>query len=169
MRIYEEADEMILKTWMLLPAVLVVVLISGCVNQEGSSANAGSNSSIAAAGNAVSYSANIEKLEVIHFHGTHQCDSCIAVGKYAEETVNTYFKKELESGKITFAHINGELPENLALVEKYGVTSSSLWLGVYDSEGFHPEQDTNVWYKTNDKNAYMEYLKGVIESKLLGL
>ena len=149
---------------LLVAALIVPILIaSGCTNQPDSTASNASQ--------AVSLSAPLldNRLEVVHFHGTHQCDSCITVGKYAEETVNTYFKKELESGKITFAHINGELPENLELVEKYGVTSSSLWLGVYDSEGFHPEQDTNVWYKTNDKNAYMEYLKGVIESKLSGL
>ena len=70
-------------------------------------------------------------LEIYHFHGTNQCVSCIAIGDLAEKTLNTYFKKELDSGKIKFAHINGELEENRDLVLKYGATGSSLWIGTY--------------------------------------
>jgi len=114
-------------------------------------------------------SSDVQKLEIIHFHGTHQCYSCITVGDYAEETVNTYFADEVKSGKITFAHINAELPENQELVKKYGVTSASLWLGVYSKNGsFSAEQNTNVWYKIDNKETYMTYLKGVIEQKLAG-
>ena len=111
---------------------------------------------------------NIDKLEIYHFHGTNQCYSCITVGDYAEATVNTYFKEELEKGIIVFDHINGELPENRELVIKYGATGSSLWLGTYKEEGFSAEQNTNVWYKIQDKTAYMNYFKGVIEQKLAG-
>lgn len=111
---------------------------------------------------------NIDKLEIYHFHGTSQCASCIAVGDYAEATVNTYFKEELEKGIIVFDHINGELSENKELVIKYGATGSSLWLGTYNGEDFSAEQNTNVWYKIQDKTAYMTYLKGIIEQKLAG-
>ena len=110
----------------------------------------------------------IDKVEVIHFHGTNQCYSCITVGDYAEETINTYFADELKSGKITFSHVNRELPENQGLVNKYGVTSASLWIGVYDGSGFHKEQNVNVWYKIENKEAYMAYLKGILEKRLNG-
>jgi hypothetical protein len=110
----------------------------------------------------------VEKVEIIHFHGTNQCYSCKTVGAYAEETVNTYFADELKTGKITFAHINAELPENRDLVEKYGVTGASLWIGVYDVAGFHKEQNTDVWYKISDKAEYLSYLKGIIEKRLAG-
>lgn len=111
---------------------------------------------------------NINKLEIYHFHGTNQCTSCIAVGDLAEETVNTYFKEELEKGIIVFDHINGELPENRDLVIQYGATGSSLWLGTYKGDEFKAEENVNVWYKIQDKTAYMNYLKGVIEQKLAG-
>ena len=110
----------------------------------------------------------VEKVEIYHFHGNQQCSSCIAVGKLAEETVNTYFADELKSGKVVFAHVNAQLPENLELAGKYGATGSSLWIGVYDSQGFHPEQNTNVWYKISDKQDYMTYLKGIIDKRLAG-
>ncbi len=114
-------------------------------------------------------SSDIEKLEIIHFHGTNQCYSCITMGDYAEETINTYFSNELKSGKIVFEHINGELAKNRDKVIKYGATGSSLWIGVTYKEGtFEKEQNINVWYKINNKQDYMNYLKGVIEGKLKG-
>ena len=114
-------------------------------------------------------SSDIEKIEIYHFHGTNQCYSCITMGNMAEETINTYFSKELKSGKLVFGHINGELPENSPLVKKYGATGSSLWIGVTYKDGtFTKEENTNVWYKISNKEDYMNYLKGVIEQKFLG-
>jgi hypothetical protein len=114
-------------------------------------------------------SSDIEKIEVYHFHGTNQCYSCKTVGNYAEETINTYFANELKSGKIVFGHINGELPENNELVKKYGAIGSSLWIGVYYKGGkFTKEENVNVWYKIDNKQGYIAYLKGVIEQKFLG-
>jgi hypothetical protein len=90
------------------------------------------------------------------------------VGKYAEETVNTYFADELKSGRISFAHINVDLPENKELAAKYGAAGASLWIGVYENGGFSKEENTNVWYKINNRSDYMNYLKGVLEQKLQG-
>ena len=110
----------------------------------------------------------LEKVEVYHFHGTNQCYSCKTVGAYAEETVNTYFFSEIESGKLVFDHLNIDLPENNEIAMKYGATGSSLMIGVYNGDGFHAEEDTNVWYKINNKEDYMQYLKGIIDRKFLG-
>lgn len=113
-------------------------------------------------------SGTVEKIEIYHFHATRQCNSCKTVGAYAEETVNLFFSEQLKSGKIVFDHINIELPENAELVKKYGVTGASLWIGVYDSQGFHAEQNTDVWLKINNKDEYLLYLKSVINKKLEG-
>ena len=116
----------------------------------------------------VSISGDIEKIEIYHFHATNQCVTCKTVGANAEATVNTYFANELKSGKIVFAHINIDLPENKALVDKYEAKGSSLLIGVYGKDGsFTKQEDTNVWYKM-DKTDSMNYLKGVIEQKFSG-
>lgn len=112
-------------------------------------------------------SGEIEKIEIIHFHSTNQCYSCITMGNLAEETVNTYFSNELKSGKIIFEHLNGDLSKNREKVLKYGATGSSLWIGIYYKDGtFDKEQNINVWYKINNKADYLSYLKEVIEGKL---
>ncbi len=108
------------------------------------------------------------KVEVYHFHVAQQGYSCKTVGAFAEKTVNTYFKKELDSGRLVFGHINIELPENKELVEKYEVTSSSLWIGTYINGKFYKEQNTNVWYKINNEQDYLAYLKGILSKRLFG-
>jgi len=108
------------------------------------------------------------KVEVYHFHATQQCYSCIRLGELAEKTVNTYFTNELLSGTVVFGHINYELPENSALSDKFGVTGSSLWIGTTLNGEFDKEEDTRVWYKLEDEDGFMAYLKGVIEKRLTG-
>ena len=147
--------------------VLLLIIVMGCVSQGDGTTTAEAVAPASSLGeNQITHAPVPERIEVFHFHGNHQCYSCIMVGQYAEETVNTYFADELKSGKIVFAHVNAELPENAELAIKYGVTSASLWIGVYDENGFHAEQNIDVWYKIRDKDAYMEYLKGVLEAKL---
>ncbi len=108
------------------------------------------------------------KVEVYHFHPTQQCPTCIALGSLAEKTVNTYFQKELWSGKLVFGHININEAQNAELVKKYEVTGSSLWIGTYVDGKFYKEENVNVWYKVNDEQAYLSYLKGVIDKRLKG-
>ncbi|MCX6776117.1 MAG: nitrophenyl compound nitroreductase subunit ArsF family protein [Candidatus Micrarchaeota archaeon] len=150
--------------------LLALLVLAGCTGNSEAALNTSNsqNNSTQLPNVSVSDVAGVEKVEIIHFHGTHQCNSCITVGNYAQETINTYFADELKSGKVTFAHINAELPENQELVAKYGVTSASLWIGVYDEAGFHKEQNVQVWYKISDKEEYMAYLKGIIEKRLNG-
>jgi hypothetical protein len=108
------------------------------------------------------------KVEVYHFHGNSQCPSCIAVGAFAETTVNRYYLRELASGRMVFGHVNYELPENKALAEKYGVTGSSLWIGTYVNGKFSKEEDIKVWYRIDNETAYSSYLRGVLDKRLTG-
>jgi uncharacterized protein YpmB len=43
-----------------------------------------------------------EKLEVIHFHATQQCVSCVAVGRLAKRTIEEKFSQESECWKSCF-------------------------------------------------------------------
>lgn len=149
------------KRFYLIPIAMLVVALAvlgaGCTTPVEQGENPANNVSSA-----------VEKVEVYHVHATRQCTSCIILGEYAEDTVNTYFAPELASGRIVFAHVNVDLPENREIVERYRPTGSSLWIGVYDGDGFHKEQDIKVWYRLGDRDEYMTYLKEVIEKRLAG-
>jgi hypothetical protein len=128
-----------LHSLVLASLVILFLAASGCTDVSSHSGPALSSQPSAASGNST-----VVRVEVFHFHGNQQCTSCIAVGDLAEKTVNASFKPELASGRIVFAHVNYDLPENAALKEKYGVTGSSLWIGVYNSSAFTKEQDVRV-------------------------
>ena len=154
----------------ILPSILFVFLViacgftAGCTSPSESSAYHQSSTSLTNPINSFS----VERVEVYHFHGNNQCTSCIAVGDLAEKTVNANFKDELASGRLVFAHVNYALSENTALATKYNVTGSALWIGVYDANGFHKEQDIKVWYLIDDPDTYSNYLSGIINKRLNG-
>ncbi len=152
--------------------LLGAVLLAGCTTQTGPVASVvtpAPAATVASSASTLPDNVTVTKLEVFHFHPTRQCVSCITIGDYANATLTTYFADELASGKIVFRHINGELPENLAVVERYGASGSSLWLGVHTSDGrFYPEENLKVWYRTDEQQRFMDYLKGVIEKRLAG-
>ena len=108
------------------------------------------------------------KVELYHFHGNAQCPSCTTVGAFAEDTVNRYYIREVASGRLVFRHVNYDLPENKDLVEKYGVTASSLWIGTYVNGKFSKEEDLKVWYRLDNETEYSTYLKGVLDKRLKG-
>ena len=153
--------------------IMATLLASGCIDNGPEKETAIDRTSInKAIGNGSLSQSEIsgpaDRVEVYHFHGTQQCYSCRMVGDLAEKTANTYFKEELESGKLVFGHINGDLPENGDLVLKYEVTASSLWIGTYINGTFHKEQNTNVWYKIRDESDYLAYLRAILEKRLAG-
>ncbi len=142
--------------------IIVFGLLAGCTSTSPSESPALPDASSTSSSN------TIERVEVIHFHGNRQCSSCIIVGDLAEKTVNASFRNDLVLGRLVFAHVNYELPENVALTTKYGVTGSSLWIGVSDSDGFHKEQDLRVWSLISDEEAYSRYLTDLIAKRLNG-
>jgi hypothetical protein len=144
--------------------VISLLLVAGC---SSFTANAGKGAMTAQSTN--SPNSTVERVEVLHFHPAQQCYSCRTVGEYANETVNLFFAPELESGKLVFMEVNLNLPENADLVKKYEVTGSSLWIGVYDANGFHKEQNVNVWYKINNKTEFAQYLQPIIRDRINGV
>lgn len=112
--------------------------------------------------NTSSISGNIT-VEVIHFHATAQCYSCITVGEIAERTVN-----QLNNPKITMKHVNIDLSENRDIVTKYGATSSAIMIGVYNDNEFHKEENINVWYKISNATDYFNYFSALLSRRLNG-
>lgn len=111
---------------------------------------------------------DITLVELYHFHGHQQCYSCIVLGDLAEEVVNTHYAEELASGKLVFAHVNAQAPENSELASKYEVYSSSLMIGVYTEDSFTKQDLVGAWYRIGDKEQYTEYLTGILDPFLRG-
>lgn len=107
-----------------------------------------------------------DKIEVVHFHATQQCISCITVGKYALQTIKDKFPEEYASGKIIFKEINAELPENQAIVTQYQARGSSLFVNAIRSEKDDISEDTAVWRLVNNEAQYTSYFGGKLAALL---
>jgi len=107
-----------------------------------------------------------EKIEVVHFHGTHQCWSCITVGEYALKTIKERFSEEYVSGKIIFEDINGELPENRDMVIKYQARGSSLFVNAIKNGQDNIEEDVEVWRLVTNETQYINYFENKLRNLL---
>jgi len=107
-----------------------------------------------------------DSIEVVHFHGTHQCASCIAVGKYALQTIQEKFPQEVASGKIRFKEINIDLSENKEIVTKYQTGGSSLFINAIRGTTDDIQQDSTVWQLVNNEEKYINYFEGKLKTLL---
>lgn len=152
-----------LSVTILLVIAAVTVCCAGCTDDGGAATVAQESM----AETEVTYTGtNVEKIELYHFHGDRDCTSCTVLGNYAEETVTNYYTPELESGRIVFDHVNYDDPDTSDLVEQYGPTGSSLWIGIYDANGFYAQELVAPWYMINDREQFRDYIRAVIEQQL---
>lgn len=109
---------------------------------------------------------NVDKIQVVHFHGTQQCWSCITVGEYAEKTIKEKFPVDYNSGKIEYLDINGELPENSAIVNKFGATGSSLFINVIRDGKDYISEDVEVWRLVSNEQNFINYFENKLNNYL---
>ena len=108
-----------------------------------------------------------EKIEVVHFHGTHQCWSCITVGEYALKTIKEKFPEEYKNGTIVYKDVNGELPENKDMVQQYRASGSALFVNAIAGGKDNIEEDVTIWRLVSNENQFISYFENKL-NKLLG-
>ena len=106
-------------------------------------------------------------IEVFDFHTTNRCVTCKAIEANTKYTLETYFAKELKSGKITFKVINIDEKENEKLAEKFQASGTSLFLNVISSKKEKQIDLTNFAFTYGKKqDEFSEKLKVTIEKEL---
>ena len=108
-----------------------------------------------------------EKIEVVHFHATQQCWSCITVGEYALKTIKEKFPEEYKNGTIVYKDVNGELPENKDMVQQYRASGSALFVNAIAGGKDNIEEDVTVWRLVSNENQFVSYFENKL-NKLLG-
>ena len=72
-------------------------------------------------------------VEVLYFHGTQRCATCMAIEKNTKELLEVTYKEPMENGKLVFRSM--DITKEKSLAEKYEVSWSSLILVDYDNNG----------------------------------
>lgn len=107
-----------------------------------------------------------EKIEVLHFHATQQCMSCINIGKFTKATIEEKFPEEFKSGKIIFREINIDLPENYKIAQDYKVSGSALFINAIKDGQDHKEEDTTVWRLVTNETQLKDYFEAKLKALL---
>lgn len=139
--------------------VIGILMINGSGGKTLGSANSDSDRQVK--------TAPADKIEVMHFHATQQCWSCIKVGEYALKTIEEKFPEEMASGKIVYRDVNGELSENQELVRKYQARGSSLYINAIRDGQDDIKEDVTVWRLVNNEGQFIKYFEGEL-NELLG-
>ncbi|MDF1516596.1 MAG: nitrophenyl compound nitroreductase subunit ArsF family protein [Lutibacter sp.] len=106
-------------------------------------------------------------IEVIDFHSTNRCMTCKAIETNTKYTLDTYFAKELKSGKIVFKIVNVDKAENEKFAEKFEATGTALFLNVIkDGKEKHVDLTNFAFMKGTDQKTFSDELKQTIVVQL---
>lgn len=109
------------------------------------------------------------RIEILYFHATNRCPTCLAVENNAKKTIDENFKTEVTKGIIKFTSINIDDKVNKALVDKYEIAFSTLLIikkvGIKETKTDFT--DTGFQYARNNPSKYAELLKAEIRKNLM--
>lgn len=97
-------------------SIVVVALAAFLAFRPNGKADVGSEATVTAA----------DKVEVIYFHFSRRCVTCIAVENKAQEAIVALYPEAYSKGKITFASVNLEDEKSKPIAEKAKVTGQAL-------------------------------------------
>ena len=118
-------------------------------------------------GKTITTDQSISKIEVLDFHATHRCMTCNAIEANTKYTLQTYFKKEMKEGKITFRVINVDKKKNEKIAENFEASGTALFLNVIkDGKETHINITDFAFLKGNQKEEFAKELKLKIENEL---
>jgi len=108
------------------------------------------------------------RVEVVYFHRQQRCNSCIWAEEHIRYALETYFKDELDSSKLTLASINVQDPSNTAIIEKFGAYTSQLFINAVTGDTEHIEHVSEIWQLIGNDEAFCNVVRTKIEKALEG-
>jgi cytoskeletal protein RodZ len=110
-------------------------------------------------------SGSADRVDVVYFHRTQRCYTCLYAEEQTRYAVETFFADELASGKVTFQSINVQDEANADIVEKYNNASYlTLCINTVTDGTDHIEEVTDIWLVIGNDEAFIEIVKSKIEN-----
>ena len=138
--------------------VLLSSLSMACVMEDDTAPDANGYAIVTTPGDSSKESQTEPAVEIILFHGTRRCTSCIVTGQLLDEVLHTYYSGEVANGTITFREVNAETDRKTAA--EYGVRSTS---SVYINHEIY--LDAFKYYA--DPDRFAEEMRKKIDEALL--
>ena len=111
-----------------------------------------------------------DNVEVVYFHSTQRCKTCLYIEQRVVYVTETYFQDELDSGKIILRSLDLGEKDNSALISKYGAVSSQLYINTIVDGIDHIKHIEEVWFRDylREDKVFDEMVQGYIERGLNG-
>ena len=107
------------------------------------------------------------KVVAYYFHTNTRCSTCRKIEAYSHEAIEEGFKNELKDGTLELRIVNYEEPENRHYIKDYKlVTKSLILVNLVDEKQTEWTNLKLVWQLTNNKEAFLNYVRKEVRSYL---
>ncbi len=106
----------------------------------------------------------VNHVDVVYFHRTQRCASCIEAERLIRKTLDTYFADQLKSGVMSLVVADVQKPQNAPLVRKYDAWGSSLYLGIVKGGVEYTWAVSDIWFAMGDEAKFMALLRDKINT-----
>lgn len=104
---------------------------------------------------------------VYYFHGTFRCPTCHKLEKYAKEAIESNFKNDLASGKLSFKMVNVENKSNEHFAKDYQLYTKSVVLSLTkDGKEIRYKNLDKIWEYVRNKDRYENYVRDEVAAFL---
>lgn len=108
-----------------------------------------------------------DRVIAYYFHGNFRCVNCYNMEKWTRQTIESSFKKEIDSGKLVFHIINTDTRENEHYMTDYQLYTKSVVLAlIKDGKEVRYENLIKVWDYLGSEEGFCRYIKSEIERYL---
>ena len=110
------------------------------------------------------------KTEVVYFHLTQRCVTCLCFESRIKWVIDTYCKDAISDGKMTFIILNAQEKQNAAIARKYGAVGSQLFINTIIDGVDHIEDIQEIWNWNcrNDPDGFNQKVQSAIDQSLKG-
>lgn len=107
-----------------------------------------------------------EKIEIIEFHNTQRCATCLKAEELLKKTLDTKFNEEQKAWIVSFKDINIDLPENQEITNKFQATWLSVGVNSIINWIDNLEYDMWWWRLIWNEKQYISYFEDKINNLL---
>ena len=110
------------------------------------------------------------KIEVIDFHTTHRCKTCLKIEDSTKKLLESQFKNELDAGTLSFQIINIDEESNYAMAERFEAAGTALFINVINNgQEQHIDLTEFAFMNAFDETEFSEGLKAKIIEQINSL
>jgi hypothetical protein len=85
------------------------------------------------------------RVDVIYFHMNQRCPTCLCFEQRVNSVIEANYADAIKSGSLTYQVLNAQQQQNAAIVKKYGVVGSQLFINTVVNGEDHIEDIKDIW------------------------